>query len=256
MDTTNIVPDTNGVQPSVVPNTQGTAPEVSTGTENQFSDQELATLQQENAELDKYINSKGGAEKVSDFISKIEEKRKLVAEHKKATKDNSSFVWQDRIEKTDQAIQQANPEQFAQSTPQQQTSTPAYPQSMADEINRTILRDVAGSNSFIKNDIENGDILKQAVNMGITIVENGIINRERLLQFAQMVNSQAQLRNGGMPTSNPQPTTPAPQYDRVPEGQMTMANAMEVVRITNSNPNSPHPDYARAKQVLMTGRVS
>ena len=44
MDTTNIVPDTNGVQPSVVPNTQGTTPEVSTGTENQFSDQELATL--------------------------------------------------------------------------------------------------------------------------------------------------------------------------------------------------------------------
>ena len=33
MDTTNIVPDTNGVEPSVVPNAQGTAPEVSTGTE-------------------------------------------------------------------------------------------------------------------------------------------------------------------------------------------------------------------------------
>lgn len=255
MDTTNIVPDTNGVEPSVVPNAQGTTPEVSTGTENQLSDQELAKLQQENAELDKYINSKGGADKVSDFISKIEEKRKLVAEHKQATKENSSFVWQDRIEKTDQAIQQANPEQFAQQT-SQQTSAPAYPQSMADEINRNILRDVAGSNSFIKGEIENGDILKQAVNMGITIVENGIINRERLSQFAQMVNSQAQLKNGGMPTSNPQPTAPAPQYDRVPEGQMTMANAMEVVRITNSNPNSPHPDYARAKQVLMTGRVS
>ncbi len=253
MDTTNIVPDTNGVQPSVVPNTQGTAPEVSTGTENQFSDQELAKLQQENAELDKYINSKGGAEKVSDFISKIEEKRKLVAEHKQATKDNSSFVWQDRIEKTDQAIQQSAPEQFAQ-TASQQTSAPAYPQSMADEINRNILRDVANSNSLIKGEIENGEILQQAVNMGITIVENGIINRDRLSQFAQMVNSQAQLKNGGMPTSNPTPATPAPQYDRVPEGQMTMANAMEVVRQTQSNPNHPHPDYARAKQVLMTGR--
>lgn len=253
MDTTNIVPDTNGVEPSVVPNAQGTAPEVSTGTENQLSDQELAKLQQENAELDKYINSKGGAEKVSDFISKIEEKRKLVAEHKQATKENSSFVWQDRIEKTNQAIQQANPEQFAQTT-SQQTSTPAYPQSMADEINRNILRDVAGSNSFIKNDIENGDILKQAVNMGITIVENGIINRDRLSQFAQMVNSQAQLKNGGMPTSNPTPATPAPQYDRIPEGQMTAANAMEIVRLTQSNPSHPHPDYARAKQVLMTGR--
>lgn len=255
MDTTNIVPDTNGVQPSVVPNTQGTAPEVSTGTENQFSDQELATLQQENAELDKYINSKGGEDKVSDFIAKVEEKRKLVAEHKQATKDNSSFVWQDRIEKTDQAIQQAVPEQYAQPAPQP-TSTPAYPQSMADEINRNILRDVAGSNSFIKNEIENGEILQQAVNMGITIVENGIINRERLSQFAQMVNSQAQLKNGGMPTSNPQPVAPTPQYDRVPEGQMTMANAMEIVRITNNNPQQPHPDYARAKQVLMTGRSS
>lgn len=253
MDTTNIVPDTNGVQPSVVPNAQGTTPDVSTGTENQFSDQELAKLQQENAELDKYINSKGGTEKVSDFISKIEEKRKLVAEHKQATKDNSSFVWQDRIEQTDQAIQQANPEQFAQQT-SQQTSTPAYPQSMADEINRNILRDIAGSNSFIKNDIENGDILKQAVNMGITIVENGIINRDRLSQFAQIVNSQAQLKNGGMPTSNPTPATPAPQYERVPEGQMNMANAMEIVRMTNNNPEHPHPDYARAKQVLMTGR--
>ena len=59
-----------------------------------------------------------------------------------------------------------------------------------------------------------------------------------------------------MPTSNPQPVAPAPQYDRVPEGQMTMANAMEIVRITNNNPNQPHPDYARAKQVLMTGRSS
>ena len=127
---------------------------------------------------------------------------------------------------------------------------------MADEINRNILRDVAGSNSFIKNEIENGDILQQAVNMGITIVENGIINRERLSQFAQMVNSQAQLKSGGMPTSTPQPVAPAPQYDRVPEGQMTMANAMEIVRITNNNPNQPHPDYARAKQVLMTGRSS
>lgn len=238
----------NAVEPTVVPNAGGTTAEVAPGVENQ-SEAKIAEMQAEMDGLDKYIASKGGEEKVREFITKFEEKKALVEQHKNATKENSTLVWSERA---DEVISQS-----AQNT-QTQTAPQGLNKAYVDEMNRMILKDLAGQFSNIGGSIEDGSLLKEAAAQGFQVVQNGMVNRAALTQYAEFASQRFTYQNAPSPSSDPQPAVEVPDYERVEKGQMTVAKAIQVVRESEANVaagKAAHPDIEAARLALQTGRT-
>lgn len=252
----------NGVQPTVVPNAEGQSQVAATGVENQYS-AEIADLQAKEAELDKYLSSKGGEDKARSFISDVEERRKrfeekqaLVEAHKAATKENSQYVWAERGEELIQTVQ-SQPQLQQQVAPQPPVES-EQTRMMKNEINRGVLRDFSTEFADIQSSIQDGSLLKEAASQGFTVVRDGLIDRDQFRKYAEYAANRYKYENMSMPQSDSTPVVEMPDYERIPEGQMTKEVSIQIMKESIANVRAgkaPHPDYERAVKVQQTGQT-
>lgn len=222
---------------------------------------DLDKLEKENSQLDNYINSNGGPDKVKNFISSIEEKRALVNQHKQAKTDNSSLVWNERVSNVNNTLAPETT-QATQNEPPVATQTP--PVNTAQEViiqreNVRTLAALANNNPYInKEDIQSGEFIKQAHANGVSVIDqNGLLREDVLNNYAKLVNDSNKSKVSPMPSSGANLGITQVQYDAIPEGKMDMKTAMAVIKASDANikaGKSAHPDAARAIKVMRTGK--